>query len=229
MLDGIEPVRIGPRFLQQPVARTQRPIKRVDPACMLGDRPPAPGDRENVAAPTARRRTANPSPAPARRRAGDQRKPKPKRPARDRSGRCAYWWRRLRVCARCRCRAWRAPARLRLRRRPPRSRHPRGMRPPRAWRGAGRGRARETRSLRSDWFCRRRSARTSTMASASACKRCRMVVAEIGQGQAAGASHRRLRYRSDGRRISGDTRLAISDLPISVRSDLRHTRIGIST
>ena len=36
MFDGIEPVRIGPRFLQQPVARAQRPFQRIDAAAMLG-------------------------------------------------------------------------------------------------------------------------------------------------------------------------------------------------
>jgi len=36
MLDGVEPVRIGPRFLQQPVARTQRPLQGVDAAGMFG-------------------------------------------------------------------------------------------------------------------------------------------------------------------------------------------------
>ena len=36
MFDGVEPVRIGPRFLQQPVARAQRPFQCVDAARMLG-------------------------------------------------------------------------------------------------------------------------------------------------------------------------------------------------
>ena len=36
VLDGIEPMRIGPRLLQQPVARAQRPFQRVDAAGMLG-------------------------------------------------------------------------------------------------------------------------------------------------------------------------------------------------
>ena len=58
VLDGVEPVRIGPRFLEQPVARAQRPIERVDPAGMLGI------DRERQAIEKA---------PPLRRRADEQR------------------------------------------------------------------------------------------------------------------------------------------------------------
>ncbi len=125
VLDGIEPVRIGPRLLQQPVARAQRALQRVDAAAMLGI------DRERQAI----------EEAPAlRRRAGKQRvhrRHQPdhaqmigegrgrRRPARGRSGICAGSRRRLRAAARCRCRASPARARPRSRRRPPRSRRPR--------------------------------------------------------------------------------------------------------
>ena len=36
MLDGVEPVRIGAGVLQQPVARAERALERVDAALMLG-------------------------------------------------------------------------------------------------------------------------------------------------------------------------------------------------
>ena len=36
VFDRVEPVRIGPRFRQKPVARAQRPFKGVDPAGVLG-------------------------------------------------------------------------------------------------------------------------------------------------------------------------------------------------
>ena len=36
MLDGVEPMRIGAGVLQQPVARAQRALERVDAALMLG-------------------------------------------------------------------------------------------------------------------------------------------------------------------------------------------------
>ena len=36
VLDGVEPVRIGARLLQQPVARAQRALERVDAARVLG-------------------------------------------------------------------------------------------------------------------------------------------------------------------------------------------------
>ena len=36
VLDRIEPMRIGPRIFEQPVARTQRALQRVDAAAVLG-------------------------------------------------------------------------------------------------------------------------------------------------------------------------------------------------
>jgi len=36
VLDGVEPVRVGPRLFQEPVARAQRAVERVDAAAMFG-------------------------------------------------------------------------------------------------------------------------------------------------------------------------------------------------
>ena len=159
VLDGVEPMRVRPRLLQQPVARAQRPLERVDPAGMLGvDR-----ERQAIEKAPALGRRADEQRIHRRHQPDHAQMIGKRRGRRDRLAIDAVFaldgGAVVRRRVRCRCRAWRARARLRPRRRPPRSRRPRGRRLPRAWRGAGRGRARETKSPRSDWSCRRRSAR----------------------------------------------------------------------
>ncbi len=55
VLDGVEPVRIGARVFQEPVARAQRPLQRVDAAAVLG----VDGERQAVEEPPALRRRAS--------------------------------------------------------------------------------------------------------------------------------------------------------------------------
>ena len=193
VLDRVEPVRIGARLLQQPVARAQRALQRVDAARNARRRPRAPGGRGSAAAPMPARRTADPSPASARPRADDRRRPPPSRPARGRCGTCGVRRRGVRR-GRLDAGAERGEAEraFDLRRRPPRSRRLRRTRPPRAWRGAGRGPAPETRSPRSGWSCRRRSARSAR----PGCRRCRGSPRDsCGNWSASGGGSRRRSWR----------------------------------
>ena len=50
VLDRVEPVRVGARLLEQPVARAQRAFQRVDARCVRRHRPRAPAGRESAAA-----------------------------------------------------------------------------------------------------------------------------------------------------------------------------------
>ena len=191
VLDGVEPVGIRSRLGQQPVARAQSPIERVDPAGVFG---------------IDRKREAIEKAPPLRRRADEQgvhRRHQPNHaemigegggrgdrlaidPAFAQDGRVVVRQR----CAQFRCRAWPARARPRLRRRSPRIRRPRGTRLLRASRGANRGRARERKWLRSDLSCRRRSARRARSAGIGFERRC-AIVAEIAERQAVDTSHSR--------------------------------------
>ena len=225
VLDGVEPVRIGPRFLQQPVARTQRPVKGVDPACMFG---------------IDRRRQAIEKTSPLRRRANEQRIHRRHQPD------------DAKVISESRSRSDRftidpadavtdgAVFGFALDAGAERSE------PQRAFDFGGDSPG--TVTLLECHFLKRGAAQAATGGekrdrfdqvgfagairpverddAAVGLKRRRVVVAEIGQGQAADTDHR----RSDigGRTSDIGIRIAISDLRFP-SSDLRHTRIGIST
>ena len=159
-LDRVAPVVVEIAHLQQAVARAQAsgPARRPAPECSLSIASTSRSKKR-------RRSDAAPSEQPVHRR----RQPHHAQMIAERGGRTH----RLAVDAaapagarqprcpahRCRCRAWRARARPRPRPTPPRSRRPGCRRHRRAWRGAGRVPATETRSPRCNWSCRRRSAR----------------------------------------------------------------------
>ena len=168
VFDRVEPVRIGPRLRQKPVARAQRAFKCVDPAGVLGiDR-----KRQTVEEAAALRRRADEQGVHRRHQPDDAKMIGKRRGRTDRlTIDAAFALRRRTVFGR--------PLDTGAERgKPKRAFDFGGDRPgtvalagtplPRAWRGAARGPAPETRSLRSNWSCRRRSGHKARSMRASA-------------------------------------------------------------